>query len=238
MLIAIPAISQISIGSIMALITCKECKKEVSNKAEKCPHCGFKMPTQYSLFKSIVLVFFIIPGVLYFIFNNNDVKPQSTYSGATSDSAAFYRADTSDTLEEAIPKTPDSQDANLNAEVPKIVPSVVHEITQAERDKQEIVGHEFSLCFDGAQNQLRAAILKSMNVSEYSAIEIMTNELREYQLKSTDLNFDFNRANEIMRTAIVAVYAKPDYTVELARETQEKIIKGCQIKAGYLKDLN
>lgn len=27
----------------MALVTCKECKKEVSSTAEKCPHCGYKL---------------------------------------------------------------------------------------------------------------------------------------------------------------------------------------------------
>ncbi len=26
----------------MSLIRCKECKKEISNKAEMCPHCGYK----------------------------------------------------------------------------------------------------------------------------------------------------------------------------------------------------
>lgn len=26
----------------MAMIACKECKKEISNKAETCPHCGYK----------------------------------------------------------------------------------------------------------------------------------------------------------------------------------------------------
>lgn len=28
----------------MALVNCKECKKEVSNKAKTCPHCGVKNP--------------------------------------------------------------------------------------------------------------------------------------------------------------------------------------------------
>lgn len=28
----------------MAIVNCKECKKEVSNKAKKCPHCGVKNP--------------------------------------------------------------------------------------------------------------------------------------------------------------------------------------------------
>lgn len=27
----------------MAMIYCKECGKEISDKAEKCPHCGFPM---------------------------------------------------------------------------------------------------------------------------------------------------------------------------------------------------
>ena len=26
----------------MALIKCKECNKEISDKAKKCPHCGFE----------------------------------------------------------------------------------------------------------------------------------------------------------------------------------------------------
>lgn len=30
--------------NIMALITCPECNKEVSDKAEMCPHCGYKLP--------------------------------------------------------------------------------------------------------------------------------------------------------------------------------------------------
>lgn len=28
----------------MALVKCKECKKEISSKAELCPHCGYKPP--------------------------------------------------------------------------------------------------------------------------------------------------------------------------------------------------
>jgi len=49
----------------MALIKCKECGKEVSKKAESCPHCGApvkKQPTQYGCGTLIVL------GVVVFIF--------------------------------------------------------------------------------------------------------------------------------------------------------------------------
>ena len=27
----------------MAMIKCRECEREISNKAEKCPHCGFPL---------------------------------------------------------------------------------------------------------------------------------------------------------------------------------------------------
>jgi hypothetical protein len=44
----------------MALVACKECGKEVSKKAEACPHCGFK-PKRTSLFTWIVTIFVGIP---------------------------------------------------------------------------------------------------------------------------------------------------------------------------------
>jgi hypothetical protein len=37
----------------MSLITCKECKKEVSDTAEKCPHCGAKIPKKLSIIHKI-----------------------------------------------------------------------------------------------------------------------------------------------------------------------------------------
>lgn len=50
----------------MALIDCKECGKEVSKKAESCPHCGAplkKQPTQYgcgTLILMLIVVFILI----------------------------------------------------------------------------------------------------------------------------------------------------------------------------------
>ena len=37
--------------NIMALINCPECNKEVSDKAEICPHCGYKLPKQEPMFQ-------------------------------------------------------------------------------------------------------------------------------------------------------------------------------------------
>lgn len=47
----------------MALINCSECGKEVSTKAEACPHCGAKQP-QSTLVGSIVGVALILIGAL------------------------------------------------------------------------------------------------------------------------------------------------------------------------------
>ena len=37
----------------MALINCPECNKEVSDKAEMCPHCGYKLPKQEPMFQGV-----------------------------------------------------------------------------------------------------------------------------------------------------------------------------------------
>lgn len=39
--------------NIMALINCPECNKEVSDKAEMCPHCGYKLPKQEPMFQGV-----------------------------------------------------------------------------------------------------------------------------------------------------------------------------------------
>lgn len=48
----------------MALVTCRECKKEVSETARICPHCGIKKPyirkrTRTQSYLLIVLLFFV-----------------------------------------------------------------------------------------------------------------------------------------------------------------------------------
>lgn len=35
----------------MALISCPECNKEISDKAEMCPHCGYKLPKSQPIFQ-------------------------------------------------------------------------------------------------------------------------------------------------------------------------------------------
>ncbi|CAI2499359.1 hypothetical protein [Serratia ficaria] len=68
----------------MAMTKCKECKKEVSNKAKTCPHCGVKEPAR-NLGKETgqgCLGLVILVGVLFFIFGGDDdkdkTKPEKT----------------------------------------------------------------------------------------------------------------------------------------------------------------
>lgn len=53
----------------MAMTNCKECKSEISDKAESCPKCGAKIK-RTSLFTKLVLIFIII-GVVGSIWGNS-----------------------------------------------------------------------------------------------------------------------------------------------------------------------
>lgn len=37
----------------MSLINCPECKREISDKAKSCPHCGYELPKQERLFQGV-----------------------------------------------------------------------------------------------------------------------------------------------------------------------------------------
>lgn len=62
----------------MALTTCKECKKEISSKADSCPHCGYKpFDFNYSFgFFDFLIILFIFAAVDSCIFD--DKKKTST----------------------------------------------------------------------------------------------------------------------------------------------------------------
>lgn len=55
----------------MAMTKCRECKKEISTKAEQCPHCGNK-PTRLGCLHLILLCFIV------FIFAQFFIEPSST----------------------------------------------------------------------------------------------------------------------------------------------------------------
>ena len=54
----------------MALINCKECGKEISDKATSCPHCGYKLKEttgeeELSVAKAVAVVIIIGLGVIF-----------------------------------------------------------------------------------------------------------------------------------------------------------------------------
>ncbi len=70
----------------MALIKCKECGNEVSDKAYDCPKCGVSLrKLERSEFGNLVKIFFIIFNVLMALwFISAMVSVSSIYSNATS----------------------------------------------------------------------------------------------------------------------------------------------------------
>ena len=53
--------------NLMALIKCKECNQEISDKAEKCPHCGVKLKKDGGCCLPIIIIGIIvlIAGYIY-----------------------------------------------------------------------------------------------------------------------------------------------------------------------------
>jgi len=47
----------------MALITCKDCNKEFSTDARRCPHCGAKPPRKIGIVSSLVLIAAVAWGI-------------------------------------------------------------------------------------------------------------------------------------------------------------------------------
>ncbi|MCK4642743.1 hypothetical protein KAU32_03805 [bacterium] len=58
----------------MAMIKCKECKKKISSKAKKCPHCGAPVPKKMGCFSGFILIVFIVI-VIYYVAVSVSKKP-------------------------------------------------------------------------------------------------------------------------------------------------------------------
>jgi len=70
----------------MALIKCKECKKDVSEFANKCPHCGTKNPDPKGLIKGIFGLA-IIAGVAWFFLHDTDKAEATKITESKAESA-------------------------------------------------------------------------------------------------------------------------------------------------------
>ena len=71
----------------MAMIKCKECGKEISDKADFCPHCGFTYKKKHTILKTglicictiilitvLIIIVALIPGLINKIKVNNAIK--------------------------------------------------------------------------------------------------------------------------------------------------------------------
>lgn len=66
----------------MSMIKCSECKQEISDKAEKCPHCGAPVKKKTSLFTWIIASLFGII-IINALSSNNSSTPSSSPSAST-----------------------------------------------------------------------------------------------------------------------------------------------------------
>lgn len=62
----------------MALTTCKECKKEVSEKAKKCPHCGINKPYIKKMDAKGTLFAVLVLGTCAVMISNIEAPPSQS----------------------------------------------------------------------------------------------------------------------------------------------------------------
>ncbi len=53
----------------MAMTTCKDCKRDISSQAMKCPHCGAS--TGYALFVLVLLMVILGGAAIMIVVGNN-----------------------------------------------------------------------------------------------------------------------------------------------------------------------
>lgn len=77
----------------MALIKCPECSKQMSDKAESCPHCGYSLEKKESSNKTLntfklkwdnkylLVILVVLVGGYFLFFNNNKQSESGTQTG-------------------------------------------------------------------------------------------------------------------------------------------------------------
>lgn len=70
----------------MALVKCKECGKEISKKAKKCPHCGAPVKRTSILTWLVAIIFGL--WLIGFIASNDTTTPRSTTSSVASSTSS------------------------------------------------------------------------------------------------------------------------------------------------------
>lgn len=97
----------------MALITCKECKSQISDSAAACPQCGAKPPKPTSRFTILIGGLFAI-GVAMSVFKTDETSkaPQKSVAQARAD--AILEAARREARDDAISKARSIKDSMKN----------------------------------------------------------------------------------------------------------------------------
>ena len=85
----------------MALVKCKECGEEVSNKAKSCPKCGAKAPKKTSLLTWLVLILIILG-----IYASSQTTDKTTNTSSKINSSEKNETIKPDNVRKAVPPKP------------------------------------------------------------------------------------------------------------------------------------
>ncbi len=91
----------------MALIKCKECGKEISNKADACPHCGFKQPKAPGFASFLRIMFLVVIAIVMLPFMVMCMSSRTDQPLKASSSSPS--APSAQTVSTPTPKLPGSQ---------------------------------------------------------------------------------------------------------------------------------
>ena len=121
----------------MALVPCKECKKEISTKAKACPHCGAKRHAPHYVLKGLMILIFI--GVISSIVEDHKKPPAKPADYALGACREFIKKSLHD---------PSSVDFDRDYPLANELPNNIYEITLGYRAKNGFgaIRHTASTC--------------------------------------------------------------------------------------------
>jgi hypothetical protein len=105
----------------MPLIVCKDCKKEFSTDARRCPHCGAKKPRHKSRIGVVLLVIFLGLVAIGSVVNNKSSTTNSATGPASISKAAWEYASISvaeKTLKYALKDADSAEFRNVGVIIP------------------------------------------------------------------------------------------------------------------------
>lgn len=147
----------------MALIKCKECGKNISTKANVCPHCGFDITKHKKQQVLIVSVILIIIAVICFSVGSSDNKSATKTSQQQSSNAA-YNEQQDDQKPESCEQSLDCLANKFNSEAAQACKA---ELQKLPKQNYEWINY-FPIIFDNYQWQNK----------EYLTIKYIGNEIK------------------------------------------------------------